>query len=332
SSLRPAVQDRAHLQAGCAPDRCVRLSLLDAGHEAVAPQQWQPASSPRLAPIPRRRQAQAPRIPRLHPGRHRLPWTASLPRGRVSPARLELLRVLVAHNSPGHPALRACRRHRATPAPSGISVEYRPNQHLREIHRRTSGHQQDADLPPRRMNQNSGQIPDSQAKRLVRIVSCRVGPGNFTPSRSQIPDVTLSRHPARATESKAAAFRRELELLPSPVGSLPTSVTCPLCSAGITPLHHYYGAVRPCPAHRYFRPRGGDRLRLFPRHRRPGSQVPCESPDESHASYTPDTARPVSRFPPSPSRNWTEAPVSMSPNVFRCLTRGSLALVSLIHT
>ena len=28
---------------------------------------------------------------------------------------------------------------------------------------------------------------------------CRVGPGNFTPSLSQIPDVNLSIHPARAT-------------------------------------------------------------------------------------------------------------------------------------
>jgi len=27
---------------------------------------------------------------------------------------------------------------------------------------------------------------------------CRVGPGNFTPSPSQIPDVILSHHPARA--------------------------------------------------------------------------------------------------------------------------------------
>jgi hypothetical protein len=27
----------------------------------------------------------------------------------------------------------------------------------------------------------------------------RVGPGNFTPSRSQIPDVSLSTYPARAT-------------------------------------------------------------------------------------------------------------------------------------
>src|SRR6516165_1630928 len=38
-------------------------------------------------------------------------------------------------------------------------------------------------------------------------------------------------------------------------------------------------------------------------HRRPGSQVPCESPDESHASYTPDTAWPGRRFPPHSSRS-----------------------------
>ena len=51
---------------------------------------------------------------------------------------------------------------RTTPASAGISLEYRPNQHLREIHRPTSGRQQDADLSPRRMNQNSG--PDSQVR------------------------------------------------------------------------------------------------------------------------------------------------------------------------
>ena len=39
-------------------------------------------------------------------------------------------------------------------------------------------------------------------------------------------------------------------------------MTCPLCSTGITPLHHYYGAVRPFPAHRYFRPQGWSRLCL----------------------------------------------------------------------
>ena len=56
--------------------------------------------------------------------------------------------------------------------------------------------------------------------------------------------------------TKAAAFRWDLKLLPLTVGSFPTPMTCPLCSAGITPLHRYYEAVRPCPAHRYFRPRG----------------------------------------------------------------------------
>src|SRR3981189_1799020 len=39
----------------------------------------------------------------------------------------------------------------------------------------------------------------------------------------------------------------------------------------------YYEAVRPSPAHRYFRPRGWSRLRLFPWHRWPGSHVPYDS-------------------------------------------------------
>src|SRR5260370_9072830 len=39
-------------------------------------------------------------------------------------------------------------------------------------------------------------------------------------------------------------------------------MTCPLRSTGITPLHHYYGAVRPYPAHRYFWPRGCSHLNL----------------------------------------------------------------------
>src|ERR1035437_7107411 len=43
------------------------------------------------------------------------------------------------------------------------------------------------------------------------------------------------------------------------------------------------------------------RLCFLPLHRRPGSQVPYESPNESHASYTPDTAWPVGRSPPCSS-------------------------------
>ena len=44
SSLRPALQDRAQLQAGSAPDRFIHLPFLDAQHEAAAPQQRQSAS------------------------------------------------------------------------------------------------------------------------------------------------------------------------------------------------------------------------------------------------------------------------------------------------
>jgi len=44
-------------------------------------------------------------------------------------------------------------------------------------------------------------------------------------------------------------------------------------------------------------------LCLFPYHHRPGSQVPYESPDKSHASCTPDTAWPVSRYLPCCSQS-----------------------------
>ena len=40
---------------------------------------------------------------------------------------------IAVNHSPRHPALRARRRHRATPEPPRISLEYPPNLHLREI-------------------------------------------------------------------------------------------------------------------------------------------------------------------------------------------------------
>ena len=55
---------------------------------------------------------------------------------------------------------------------------------------------------------------------------------------------------------KAAAFRIDKEFLRLPVDSIPTWVTCPLRSAGITLLPRYYETVRPGPADQYFRPRG----------------------------------------------------------------------------
>ena len=87
-----------------------------------------------------------------------------------------------------------------------------------------------------------------------------------------------------------------VRLIPLPVDPIPTTMTCPLRSAGVTPLHCYYEAVRPSPAHRYFRPRvfsacafslsiTGQVLKFRKRAR-----------SESHASYTPDAAWPVSRI------------------------------------
>src|ERR1700693_3996171 len=86
-------------------------------------------------------------------------------------------------------------------------------------------------------------------------------PGEFHPEPLTDPDLILSHHPARVT-----ARRLPPSAEPSgsarfdPVGPSSTAITRPLRSTGITPLQHYYGAVRPSPAHRYFRPRGWSRL------------------------------------------------------------------------
>src|SRR5262249_23533358 len=58
--------------------------------------------------------------------------------------------------------------------------------------------------------------------------SCRVGPGNFAPSLSQIPDVILSHHPARAI---ARRLPPSAEIAGSsrfdPVGPRSTTMTPP---------------------------------------------------------------------------------------------------------
>jgi len=83
---------------------------------------------------------------------------------------------------------------------------------------------------------------------------------------------------------------------------------------------------------RYFRPHGGIHLRLFPCHHRPGSQVPYESLDKSHAFFTPDTAWPVSRSPPCLSQSDRQTLVVMPLETFRRFIEGEFALISLIHT
>jgi hypothetical protein len=125
-------------------------------------------------------------------------------------------------------------------------------------------------------------------------------PGEFHPESLTEPDLILSHHPARAIARRLPPSAESSGSSRfNPVGPCSTAMTRPLCSTGITPLRRYYEAVRPSPAHRYFRPRGWSRLRLFPWHRRPGSHVPYKSQIELRAAYMPDAAWAVSVHPPS---------------------------------
>jgi hypothetical protein len=53
----------------------------------------------------------------------------------------------------------------------------------------------------------------------------------------------------------------------------------------------------------------------------PVLNVPYESPDKSHAAYTPDTAWPVSRNLPCCSQGMQKTPVLVSGKGFRCFRR-----------
>jgi hypothetical protein len=160
--------------------------------------------------------------------------------------------------------------------------------------RRGELHEQGERTGKHKTTQQDQPVADIEAKKLPSR------PGEFHPEPLTDPYVNLSIHTARVI-----ARRLPPSAEPSgssrfdPVGPWSTAMTCPLCSTGITPLHHYYRAVRPSPAHRYFRPRGWSRLCLFPWHRRPGSHVPYKSQIELRAVYMPDAAWAVSGHPPS---------------------------------
>jgi hypothetical protein len=121
---------------------------------------------------------------------------------------------------------------------------------------------------------------------------------------------------------------------PRPVGSfccqlaklIMTRMACPLRSTDVTPLHRRYGTVRPCPAYRYFRPRGATACafslttseqvlkfhtrRLESRHLYPGHPM---ASNQVSATLFPESGG---------------APVLMPPvDLFRGLMRGSLAFV-----
>jgi len=132
--------------------------------------------------------------------------------------------------------------------------------------------------------------------------------------------------------TKAAASRREFGAPPVASWLTPNVGDLPPSLHGHYPASSLLRSSPPLPAASVLSASQFRCLYLFPWHRRTGSQVPYESPNESHASYTPGTAWPVGRFPPHSSWSSGATPVLMPPKAFRCVTRGSLALISLIHT
>jgi hypothetical protein len=141
----------------------------------------------------------------------------------------------------------------------------------------------------------------------------------------------LSRHPARATERRLSPSVRNWSSSCCQLARFPTSVTCPFAPRALPRFITTPGQSAPGRRIGTFWPRGFGRLRLFPWHRRPSSQVPCKSPNEGHASYTPDTVWPVGRFPPYSSRSKVRPGFDVTYS-FRYSIRSSLALVSLIHS
>jgi hypothetical protein len=124
-------------------------------------------------------------------------------------------------------------------------------------------------------------------------------PGELHPEPLTEPDLTLSRHPARATARRLPPSIEQSGSSRCRLTRAKWRWPAPFAPRALRPLHRYYEAVRPCPAHRYFRPRGWSRLHLFPWHRRSGSHVPYKSLVELRAAYMPDAARAGFRLPPS---------------------------------
>ena len=117
--------------------------------------------------------------------------------------------------------------------------------------------------------------------------------------------------------------------LPLPVDPSQWRWPAPFVPRALHPLPRYYEAVRPSPAHRYFRPRSWSRLCLFPSHRRQGSHVPYESLVELRAAYMPDAARTVSGIPRAHPGGRVIPRFWHRLNRFRHFCGGSLALASL---
>src|SRR5438552_18769433 len=82
-------------------------------------------------------------------------------------------------------------------------------------------------------------------------------PGEFRPEPLTDPCLTVSGHTARATRGRPAPSAEIIGFLLLPVDPCRSRLGDPPPSLPENyPAHRYYGAVRPCSAPRYCRPRG----------------------------------------------------------------------------
>jgi hypothetical protein len=130
--------------------------------------------------------------------------------------------------------------------------------------------------------------------------------------------------------AKTAAFRREKRALPVASWPAPNVGDLPPSLHGHYPASLLLRSSPPLPAASVLSASQVRCLYLFPWHRWTGSQVPYESPNESHASYTPDTVWPVGRFPPHSSWSSGATPVLM-PSTSVSMRHQRFACVHLSH-
>ena len=99
-----------------------------------------------------------------------------------------------------------------------------------------------------------------------------------------------------------------------------TRMVHPFCSPGIAPVHRSYGIVRPCPAHRYFRPRGSTACALSLRI----TEQVLKFRTRAQTGVTPPLPRaPHGQspgIPPCSSRSMERAPVLMPAVSFEALS------------
>src|SRR5262249_10943499 len=136
----------------------------------------------------------------------------------------------------------------------------------------------------------------------------------------------------RAARSPSSAFRREMRALPVASWPAPNVGDLPPSLHGHYPASSLLRSSPPLPAASVLSASQVRCLYLFLSHRWPVYHVPHESQNESLPSYPPAPAWPEVSSPPHSSWSSGATPVLMPSKAFRCVTRGSLTLISLIHT